>query len=103
MFNYCYPDSYSIKDICEAFHKIAGYAPPKTIPKSLLGPSLAAFRLISKGDARGSTFAPSRIAKLTSGTRIEPTVLAVAGFQWGTTLNSALRDWFEADPRARFT
>ena len=35
-FNYCYPEPYTTKDVCQAFHEVAGYALPRSIPDSLL-------------------------------------------------------------------
>jgi|SRR5829696_533022 len=102
LFNYCYPHNYSIREICAAFHSVAGYAMPRMLPRVLIEPGLSALRLAGRMDAKAGTFAPSRIAKLTVSSKIEPMLLRSAGFEWKTDLDSALRDWYEADPRGQF-
>ena len=92
-YNYCYPRAYSIKDVCTAFHEIAGYPLPRTIPGSLLSlPVEAAHRLHSD---YVSHFA-ARIRKLTVSTNIEPVALLNAGFTWETDLHTGIQEWYEA-------
>lgn len=90
-FNYCYPETISIKDVCDAFHDVAGFEHPRTVPGHLIRPLLAASGVLP-GRSRLRELS-TRISKLTSSTAIRPAVLEGEGFTWDTDLASALKDW----------
>lgn len=99
-FNYCYPDRYSISQICQAFHDVAGFSLPRLIPlapvtRALYAtPGVRTLRPVSDLLARSS--------KLTSSTNVAPTALMESGFQWETDLESGLRKWFAHFPEGVF-
>jgi nucleoside-diphosphate-sugar epimerase len=98
--NFCYPSRPTIAEICEVFHSIAGYKPPKMVPPQLVTAALAVLRLVNPSD-RGSIAAP-RVAKLTASTNIAPDELKKRGFTWRTDITSALTDWRDEVPRGAF-
>ncbi|MHB1487379.1 MAG: NAD-dependent epimerase/dehydratase family protein [Acidimicrobiales bacterium] len=99
-FNYCYPDRYSISQICQAFHDVAGFPLPRLIPMAPVTralhatPGLRSLRPVSDLLARAS--------KLTASTNVAPMALMESGFQWETDLESGLRNWFEHFPEGIF-
>lgn len=100
-FNYCYPRNYTIREICEAFEDVAGYAAPRTAPVSLVNAAVTGLRHLPGSRASGA-LNPDRIQKLTASTNIAPAALQQSGFIWDTDLNAALRRWLAADPRGEF-
>lgn len=93
-FNFCYPEEYTIEDICDAFHEVAGYDVPRTVPPPIVNASLAASRSTILSPLRSSL---QRVAKLTESTRIVPKVLLTERFEWKTDIRSALEHWYN-DP-----
>lgn len=94
LYNFCYPEPYTVDQVCEAFHDVAGYALPKRIPQAFVDASL---------NARGSRIAIKpvdyllqRVAKLVNSTHIEPASLMKRNFVWRTDLSAALAEWLEA-------
>lgn len=98
--NYCYPDAYTIEDICRAFSKVAAYEPPRTLPPFAVGALKGLLRTVKPAD-RGSLSA-ARIAKLSESTSIVPERLLQLGFEWETDLESGLRAWQSAPPPGVF-
>lgn len=96
LFNYAYPERYTLEDICQAFQAVAGYAAPAELPPGLIrvGTGLAA--------RVGAQSLTGRVSKLTASTNIEPKVLAESGFSWETDIKSALIRWFDAAPAGSF-
>lgn len=92
-YNYCYPHAYSIRDVCTAFHEIAGYPLPKTIPESLMALPLEAAHRLKAPPV--SNFA-ERIRKLTVSTNVKPIALQNAGFTWETDLHGGIQEWHQA-------
>lgn len=92
--NFCYPQQYTIEEICSAFHRVAGFALPRSIPKVALTAGLATLSVLNPSD-RGSISA-ARIRKLTGSTNIVPEALMKAGFEWPTDLEGGLRAWADA-------
>ena len=85
-YNFCYPESYSIGQICEAFHDVAGYAKPISIPIAKIGNLL--LHLPGPFSILGA-----RVSKLVFATQVVPAVLLGMGFVWETDLTSALVEW----------
>jgi nucleoside-diphosphate-sugar epimerase len=92
-FNYCYPNAYTIQDVCTAFHDIAGYSLPKSLPRSLVEIPLKISHGVSLGAVRKQV---ERAEKLITSTNVVPSALMRAGFAWETDLNSGLQEWYEA-------
>lgn len=99
LFNYCYPRLYTIREICEAFHDVAGYPLPPMAPQPLIAGALSTARVVGRG---AGTAIAERVQKLTASTNIHPAALIDAGFAWETDLRSALQRWWEAPPHGEF-
>ena len=101
-FNFCYPERYTIEDICTAFHTVAGLGPPRgTLP------GFAATCLGAAGDLLSAVGLPApinsqRIAKLQQSTNIVPKALQQLNYRFETDLQSSLKRWMEEDPKGRF-
>lgn len=98
-FNFCYPRAYTIEEICETFHQVAGFALPHSLPKPALVAATAALSVMNPHD-RGSVNA-ARVRKLTRSTNIEPRTLLQLGFEWPTELGDAFAAW-RTSSQARF-
>jgi len=85
-YNFCYPESYSIGQICKTFHEVAGYARPISLHIAKVGNLLR--HLPGPFSILGI-----RIQKLEVATKVVPSVLLQMGFVWETDLASALADW----------
>lgn len=93
LYNFCYPVPYTIEDICNAFHEVAGLPRPLgTIP---LAPMLAAGRVFEAiAELGGPTdIGRERILKLVRSTYIVPSALLEAGYEFETDLPEAIRRW----------
>lgn len=86
LYNFCYPELYSLNSILLAFNKVAGYPLPPKIPFSGLVIFLS--RLPSPMNSLGS-----RLKKLLLDTKVSPTYLLQKSFSWDTDLSSGLEDW----------
>ena len=91
LFNYCYPHRSTIEEICRAFNEVAGYPLPPMLPPSLVGTAIATLKTINPSD-RGSLSA-ARVKKLTASTNIAADELVRRGFEWDTTVATALHLW----------
>jgi nucleoside-diphosphate-sugar epimerase len=85
-YNFCFPQNYSIGQICKAFQKVAGYAPPLSLPIVGIGKIFMFFPgpLKTLG---------ARLLKLVFATKVSPSTLNDEGFFWEFDLESALSDW----------
>lgn len=92
--NFCYPQQYTIEEICSAFHRVAGFPLPRSVPHMALRVGLAALGAVNPGD-RGPISA-ARVRKLTGSTNVVPEALMKAGFEWPTDLEGGLRAWADA-------
>ena len=85
-YNFCFPQNYSIGQICEAFQNVAGYSAPLSLPILRIGKIFMFFPGPLK--ALGA-----RILKLAFATKVSPSTLNDEGFLWEYDLESALSDW----------
>lgn len=85
-YNFCFPQNYSIGQICEAFQKVAGYSSPISLPIATLGRILAFF----PGPVNNLG---QRLLKLVFPTIVTPSVLLDEGYVWKYDLLSAIDDW----------
>jgi nucleoside-diphosphate-sugar epimerase len=98
--NFCYPDAYTIRDICRDFHEVGGYPMPRRVPVPAVS---AAKRLLATGAEGGRrNMLGQRVAKLLASTNIEPAELVRLGFEWDTDLHGGLKRWLEDEPLGSF-
>jgi nucleoside-diphosphate-sugar epimerase len=93
VFNLAYPRVYTSRDICTAFHQVAGYTMPKfTMPlwtMMLLGTAFEAAALLGFK----TSINRARMAKLVNSTHIVPRRLEELGYRFETDLTEGLRRW----------
>jgi nucleoside-diphosphate-sugar epimerase len=97
-YNFAYPDTPTIETICRSLREVGGL--PRPLGVMPLAPALAAARVLNALGA--STFDPERVKKLVVSTNIEPKRLQRSGYEFRTTLSSALSDWHSSDPAGEF-
>lgn len=85
-YNFCFPQNYSIGQICKAFQKVAGYSAPFSLPIVGIGKIFMFFPGPFKTLG-------ARLLKLVFATKVSPSTLNEAGFVWEFDLESALSDW----------
>lgn len=85
-YNFCFPQNYSIGQICKAFQSVAGYARPLSLPIIRIGKIFMFFPGPFKSHG-------ARLLKLAYATKVSPSTLSEAGFIWEYDLESALLDW----------
>jgi nucleoside-diphosphate-sugar epimerase len=88
IYNFAFPEEYSVREICLSFKKVAGFRQPITIPVEVLLPAL---RLLPFG----LNFIAIRATKLIESTRISSAKIEKLGFVWNYDLESSLKDWLE--------
>jgi nucleoside-diphosphate-sugar epimerase len=99
-FNFCYPTPYTISDVCEAFHEVAGYDLPRRAPKAAMS-AVAGIGRSLDATGRGSQLI-QRVEKLLQSTNIRPTELLKRGFTWESDLAGGLRRWREESATGGF-
>ena len=102
LYNFCYPEAYTTRQICEAFNRVGGLPkPPLTIPAR---PMMAVGRAFGRLEAAGlrTGIHPERVAKLMLSTFIRPGVLVERGYDFETDLDEGLRRWHESPPAGAF-
>ena len=93
LYNFAYPEPYTIEAICDAFHQVGNLPRPiAKAPAWLLTAAAAPFEALeSLGLNLGVNRA--RIAKLTRSTHIAPQRLQELGFEFRSGLKEGLSDW----------
>lgn len=93
LYNFAYPEPYTIEAICDAFHQVGGLPRPMAkAPAWLLSVVVAPFEALeAMGLNPGVNRA--RIAKLTRSTHIAPQRLQELGFEFQSGLKEGLSDW----------
>ncbi len=93
LYNFAYPEPYTIEAICEAFHTAGD------LPRPLAAAPIWALGLIATSfeglDRLGLSLGVNRarIAKLTRSTHIAPRRLTEVGYEFRNSLQDGLRDW----------
>ena len=87
-YNFCFPQNYTIGEICRGFNKVAGYATPLSLPIVGIGKIFMFFPGPFKTLG-------ARLLKLVFATKVSPSTLNDEGFAWEFDLESALSDWKE--------
>ncbi len=93
LYNFAYPEPYTIEAICDAFHQVGGLPRPLTnAPAWMLSAAAAPFEGL---EALGLNLGVNRarIAKLTRSTHIAPQRLLELGFEFRSGLQEGLTDW----------
>ena len=93
VYNFCYPERYTTKDICDAFCDVAGFKTPKVVvPLKLMLLGGLAFEILGKFGLN-TKVNRERVRKLFYSTNIVPKRLQDAGFSHAYGLRSSLSDW----------
>ena len=95
LFNFAFPQLYTIREICDAFADVAGYRRPRMAPWVAVQGGLAIARKVPIGAVR--TLA-ARTDKLLHSTAVVPQALIDDGFVWSYDMTSALKDWQTDEP-----
>lgn len=96
LYNFCHPERYTSKDICEAFSRVAGYQEPRIIaPLWLLEPVAAVFEVLARFGLR-TDINRARVRKLYQSTNMVPKRLQEIGFKYKCDLSGALSEWKHA-------
>lgn len=93
LYNFAYPEPYTIEAICDAFHQVGGLPRPLAkAPAWMMTAVAAPFEAL---EAMGLNLGVNRarIAKLTRSTHIAPQRLQELGFEFRFGLNDGLSDW----------
>ncbi len=102
LFNYCYPKPYTIKEICDAFVKVAGlHRPLGTVPLSLMVNAARIFQFL---DAIGlkNGIHPARMYKLVRSTHVVPGELMKRDYSYQTDIEEGIRRWLNDEPEGEF-
>lgn len=92
-YNMAYPRAYTARDICDAFHSVAGFAKPRmVVPLWLMMFAGWVFELAAALGLKTSVNR-ARVAKLVRSTNIVPGRLQELGYQYETDLAEGLRRW----------
>ena len=102
VFNFCFPQRYTIEDICTAFQAVANLPAPRGTLPIALTTCLGAL-----GDSLGKVgikvpVNSERIAKLQHSTNIVPRVLQQLEYRFETDLPASLEKWMNEDPQGQF-
>lgn len=102
LYNYCYPEAYTIQDICEAFHQVADL--PKPLGTAPLWLLLTVGRLFEVAASLGvkTGINRQRVMKVVQSTHIVPKALVEAGYVFETDLAEGLRRWQAAGASGDF-
>ena len=97
-YNFGYPEPPTIEQVCEAFCTAADYPRPRlTLPLPIIRSAAWLLSALGRADLH-----PDRVMKVARSTNIVPEGLVASEFPYGTTLNSAIRDWYQRPPSGRF-
>jgi GlcNAc-P-P-Und epimerase len=102
LYNFSYPQQYTIHDICETFHKVAKYRKPiGIIPMNMMLAVSRFFQIINKLGIKNGIH-PMRIQKLVHSTNIYPGELIKRGYIFSTNLEQGLFKWLQDEPSGKF-
>jgi nucleoside-diphosphate-sugar epimerase len=93
LYNFCHPQRYTAKDICEAFAKVGGYAEPKLVmPLPGLNVMALGFEVLSALGLK-TDINRARVRKLYQSTNMVPKRLPETGFAYEYDLAEGLKAW----------
>ena len=95
LFNFCYPDSYSMEEICDTFQEVTDAPKPLgLVPLPLM--MLAGFGAeVASGFGIRTDINRARIQKVVRSTNIVPDTLMKLGYVYETDLTEGMRRWRE--------
>jgi nucleoside-diphosphate-sugar epimerase len=94
LFNFCYPDKITTRDIVRAFRGALGYrALTPVVPLWTVNAGAAALRPVQFPFIQRMGLVPDRIVKLVKSTNISSEKLVESGFTFKYPLEEALKDW----------
>jgi GlcNAc-P-P-Und epimerase len=98
LYNFCYPESYTIEHICEVFHKCGQAKKPMGIvPAWLLLTAARSFEILNTLGLKNSVNR-ARVRKLMESTFITPQFLLDNRYEFKTDLEDSLHHWRETNP-----
>ena len=101
-YNLAYPDVTTLRDISDAFHRIAGFAKPRmTVPLWSMMLVGRIFEIIAALGLK-TPINRARVAKLVNSTHIVPRRLQQLGYRFETDLSEGLKRWRD-ETGGRFT
>jgi nucleoside-diphosphate-sugar epimerase len=93
LYNFCHPQRYTSKQICEAFSQVAGYPEPRmVVPLWLLGLAAFGFEVLSMLGLK-TDINRARVRKLYESTNMVPGRLQQIGFDYRHDLPAGLAAW----------
>jgi nucleoside-diphosphate-sugar epimerase len=102
LYNFAYPQAYKLKDIVDTFCRVAGFrAPSLSIPSFIASTAALPWEWLDAVGFRNSIHR-DRIRKLNESTHIRPRWLVENGFEFNTTLDTALKRWQSASLQRQF-
>ena len=102
LYNFCYPCSYTIQEICETFAEVAKFGLPLgTIPLRLMVSVARVFQFFNDYGVKNGIH-PARIYKLVQSTNIVPAELIKRKYPYRTDLKKGLQRWLADDPEGAF-
>lgn len=94
LYNFCYPEKITIKEVVQSFKKTLGYrAPEIVLPYPLITTSAAIANRIPLPFIKKMGLVPERIVKLVKSTNISAQKLINSGFRFDYSLQDAIKDW----------
>lgn len=94
LFNFCYPQKITIKDVVSGFKKVLGYKAPEIIvPFGMISKGAAIVNLLPIPFIKKMGLVPERILKLINSTNISSQKLIDSGFSFDYSFEEALKDW----------
>lgn len=94
LYNLCYPEKITIKEVVQSFKRTLGYnAPEIVLPYPLITVSAAIANLMPLPFIKKMGIVPERIVKLVKSTNISAQKLIKTGFKFDYTLQEAIKDW----------
>jgi len=92
-YNFCHPERYTSEDICNAFHRVAGFPrATRVIPLRLMLCAAWGFEVLNKFGLK-SSINRARIYKLYKSTNIVPKQLQEKNYKLDYTLDTSLKHW----------
>lgn len=94
LYNFCYPQKITIKDVVQGFKKVLGYkAPEVVIPFKIISSGAAMINLLPIPYVKQMGLVPERMVKLIKSTNISAQKLVASGFKFDYSFEEALKDW----------
>lgn len=102
LYNFCHPQRYTSKDICETFAQVGGYAEPKVVlPTWALNTAALGFEVLAALGLK-TDINRARVKKLYQSTNMVPRRLPEVGFRYEHDLVGGLTAWKRSSQIADF-